>query len=555
MTFRLLSDEHIINSMSTVYEAYFNRQNNISKIVADETIAVKKIGAFFQVTDATAVITAILWCNQVKGNRFQLNKYMKKLEMDTISILECNAEISEFKKKAWLIPSKRAYEIKCTDDFLFSKDFMYAITTNAAEALSIKIEEDFFSAMIQMHRYIKNILSSLEFHSPETIILEFLEKVKHFEPITTIMNDPKIEPMEKVLLAYMVGAYVTGESSFDLDYCLNYINPDGSFHYKFKDRVVQEKSVVFSKGYLTFYTEGFADFSEVNLGSILKEKINHHLITDNKLAFKPRMLTLTKPEELHKVSLYFNENLNNQVTNIMKITSDSFQQLEEKMVERNLKPGLTLLFHGNPGTGKTELVKQIAFENNRLILSIDSSKIINKHVGESEKNVKLIFNEYKEAKKHYLRTPILLLNEADALISKRNSIEKSIDQMYNTLQNILLQELEDFEGIFIATTNMIQNIDLAFDRRFLYKIGFDDPNSETRLKIWEEAFPQLNHRENIAKLNQKYLLSGGQINSIKKRSFIENLLFETDYLSSDYLEQLAQEELYFRDQKHLKVGF
>jgi len=124
MTFRLLSEEHIINSISTVYEAYFSKQSNLAKIVADEAIAVKKVSAFFQVTDATAVITAILWCNQVKGNRFQLNKYMKKLEMDTISILECNAEISEFKKKAWLIPSKRAYEIKCTDDFLFSKDFM-----------------------------------------------------------------------------------------------------------------------------------------------------------------------------------------------------------------------------------------------------------------------------------------------------------------------------------------------------------------------------------------------------------------------------------------------
>lgn len=555
MTFRFLQEEHIINSLSRVYEAFFSQQKSFKIIISDEKEAVNKIVDFFQISETTAVLVAILWCNQVKGNRFQLNKYMKKLEMDTITILECNTEISEFKKKAWLIPSKRSYEIKSTNDFIFSKDFMYAISINTAETLSIKIEEDFFSAMNQMHRYIKNILSSLEFHSPEVIILEFLEKVKHFEPITTFMNDQKIEPMEKVLLAYLVGAYVSGEVIFDMDYCLDYINPEGSFHYKFKDRVIKEKSVVFAKGYLIFYTEGFADFSEVKLGPILTDKINHHLITAKKSVFTSRISSLIKPEELSKVTLYFNDALQCKVKELLKITSDSFQLLEEKMLNRNLKPALTLLFHGAPGTGKTELAKQIAFENNRFILSIDSSKIINKHVGESEKNVKMIFNEYKEAKKHYERAPILLLNEADALISKRNSIEKSIDQMYNTLQNILLQELEDFEGIFIATTNMIQNIDLAFDRRFLYKVSFDTPDNKTRIRLWQEAFPQLKHSDSITKLSCEYVLNGGQINSIKKRAFIENLLFDTDCLSFDYLEQLAKEELTFRDHKHLKVGF
>jgi hypothetical protein len=555
MTTSLLTPDHIIHALTLVYDAFFNHEKNIETILKEEQDSIEKISVFFQISPQTAIITAILWCNQIRGSRFQLNKYMKKLNMNTIAIIECNEALSDFKKKGWLIPSKKSYEIQSTDDYLFSKEFMYAVSVNNSQDLEIKIAEDFFSAMIQLHRYIKNIISSLEFHSSEEIILEYIEKMKHIEPIALLFENPKIQPMERVLLAYLMGSYVAGEGSFDLNYCLDYIDPDGAFHYKFKDRVIKNQSVLFTEDYLSFYTDGFVDFSEVKLGKKITDVIQDRLVTDRIESFRPRILSITNSDSLNPVQLFFNESLETELKKIFEITSNRFESLIEKMKTQNLKSVLTFIFHGNPGTGKTEVVKQLALKNNRNILSVDCSQILDKHVGESEKKMKLIFGEYRQAMKLQVETPILLFNEADALLSKRGNVEKSVDQMYNSLQNILLQELEDFEGIFIATTNMLANMDLAFDRRFLFKIYFEEPNQEIRYQILRDAFPNVDSIETLKKINNKYSLNGGQIHAIKKRVFIENEILEQDTFSMEQLERLAQEQVNFRNYKHLKVGY
>jgi SpoVK/Ycf46/Vps4 family AAA+-type ATPase len=105
------------------------------------------------------------------------------------------------------------------------------------------------------------------------------------------------------------------------------------------------------------------------------------------------------------------------------------------------------LLYGGPGTGKTASVKQIARTTGRAILMVDIAKIQSKWVGESEKNLSKVFEEYRNGKKAFANDPILLFNEADAILGKRFSVKSSVDKSYNAMQNILLQELEDFEGI------------------------------------------------------------------------------------------------------------
>ena len=111
-------------------------------------------------------------------------------------------------------------------------------------------------------------------------------------------------------------------------------------------------------------------------------------------------------------------------------------------------------------------------------------------VGESEKNIKQIFDSYRQKVEEFKMTPILLFNEADAIISKRQEgAERAVDKMENTIQNIILQEMELLDGILIATTNLAQNMDKAFERRFLYKINFTKPTLEARISIWHEMIP------------------------------------------------------------------
>lgn len=180
-----------------------------------------------------------------------------------------------------------------------------------------------------------------------------------------------------------------------------------------------------------------------------------------------------------------------------------------------------IIFYGAPGTGKTMTAHSLGKSLRRQVLSFDCSKILSMYVGESEKNVRKIFDTYTDLTKRTKTEPILLLNEADQFLSSRSSgVNSSADQMHNQMQNIFLEQIEKFEGILIATTNLLENIDTAFSRRFNYKIEFKKPDRSQRALLWERMLPKNAPYEegfNAEELSQ-YSLTGGQINLIIKNT-------------------------------------
>ena len=120
--------------------------------------------------------------------------------------------------------------------------------------------------------------------------------------------------------------------------------------------------------------------------------------------------------------------------------------------------------------------------------------------------------------------PILFFNEADAIINKRmENAERSVDKMENSMQNIILQEIENMEGILIATTNLTKNLDKAFERRFLYKIEFSKPSFEAKCKIWQSMIPELTPMD-AKSLAMSYDFSGGQIENIARKQIVDNII-------------------------------
>jgi SpoVK/Ycf46/Vps4 family AAA+-type ATPase len=113
--------------------------------------------------------------------------------------------------------------------------------------------------------------------------------------------------------------------------------------------------------------------------------------------------------------------------------------------------------------------------------------------------------------------PILLFNEADALISKRKSdTSGNCAQTENAIQNIILEELENLKGIFIATTNLASNMDSAFERRFLFKIKFENPSTEAKTSIWMNKLSWLDEKA-ATEFAREYDFSGGQIDNIVRK--------------------------------------
>ena len=192
----------------------------------------------------------------------------------------------------------------------------------------------------------------------------------------------------------------------------------------------------------------------------------------NKQEFKPQFTQYLKYNTLKK-DIFLDEKISkdiNQLKDVCKTTN--FNKIVKDLKKANLPSGIVSIFYGFPGTGKTASVYEIAKLTKRDVLQVDISSIQSKWVGESEKNTKAIFDEYYKACEILKSKPILLFNEADAIISKRLYVSDAIGQMNNTMQNILLEELENFDGIFIATTNLIDNMDDAFSRRFLNNLTF-----------------------------------------------------------------------------------
>lgn len=206
------------------------------------------------------------------------------------------------------------------------------------------------------------------------------------------------------------------------------------------------------------------------------------------------------------------------------------QQLDLKVVNLLKKWGIKdnkrgidakIIFYGHPGTGKTITAYALSNALKKPILSLDCSKILSMYVGESEKNVRRIFDTYKNITKDLKKDAILLLDEADQFLSQRSVLgNSSVDKMYNQMQNIFLEQIEKFDSILIATTNLLDNIDQAFSRRFNYKIEFLKPSIEQRKLIWRQLLPK---KANYAKdfdLNTlaSFELTGGQIKIIIKNT-------------------------------------
>ncbi len=298
--------------------------------------------------------------------------------------------------------------------------------------------------------------------------------------------------------------------------------------------------------------DGIADNTRYKLTEsakrILLEELNIHT-TDEHLA------DVVKAGKLTSKQLFFPKDIERQVDELTSLLSpEKYDEIHQRMKQTGFRTGFACLFYGGPGTGKTETVYQLARQTGRDIMVVEVPRIKSKWVGDSEKNIKALFDRYRELVKRAKLAPILLFNEADAIIGKRKSeAENAVDKMENSIQNIILQEMENLDGIMIATTNLQQNLDSAFERRFLYKIKFEKPSVEARCNIWQSMIPEL-ERADARKLAEKYNLSGGQIENVARKHSISTILHGKPSDLADTLSVFCSQEQ-IADKSLRKIGF
>ena len=282
-------------------------------------------------------------------------------------------------------------------------------------------------------------------------------------------------------------------------------------------------------------------FTELKISSLSEDKIRGGLLHHEEIEQKP---------------LFYEPGICSQIEELRNLLEEeNYRKVRSRLQENGFRCGLTCLFYGLPGTGKTETVLQLARHTGRDIFQVNISEIKSMWVGESEKNIKQLFDSYQQKVKEMTLAPILLFNEADAIIGKRmEGAQKAVEKMENSVQNIILQAMETLDGILIATTNLAQNMDTAFERRFLYKINFTKPNMNARKSIWQSMMPTLSESD-LETLASHYDFSGGQIENIARHYAIDNILHGSENSSLAQLMQHCEQETLNLKKPSRQIGF
>ena len=295
---------------------------------------------------------------------------------------------------------------------------------------------------------------------------------------------------------------------------------DNEERFSVAKEMMEETHELFEKGFLEFSKKG--NLSEATV--TLTDKGKKLVLGDKAFLFEDSIndKNLIKTDSIKEKRLFYSKENQKEIDRLKNALKDeTLKNIQTRLKDEGLPVGVAVLLYGAPGTGKTESVMQIAKETGRSIVHVDISEAKSAWFGESEKRIKKIFTSYRNAcelaeKKGELM-PILLFNEADALISKRKEdTSGNCAQTENAIQNIILEELENLKGIFIATTNLASNMDSAFERRFLFKIKFENPSTEAKTSIWMNKLSWLDEKA-ATEFARDYDFSGGQIDNIVRK--------------------------------------
>ena len=363
----------------------------------------------------------------------------------------------------------------------------------------------------------------------------------------------KLPEKELVILLQMAVNAFNDREGDDLVQLVRDVAEDPREHYDLCAKFRRQEAKLFSEGLIEFSLAELGIDTEINLTQLVNEQLFAQQPHSLNLLFKPTLCHVHSPESIRNTILVYDDDMLNEMNVIRNaLHPNRFKAAMKKLNQSNLKGGLTILLHGLPGTGKTESVMQLAKASNRTVLRLEISRIKNMWVGESEKNLKKVFTEYKRCRQSMPNEPILLFNEADAILSRRRNVNSSVDQMENSLQNILLQELEEFDGILFATTNFKQNLDAAFERRFLYKVDFSMPSAVARLEMLKFNFPELKEND-LTTIVNKVEFTGSAIDNVKRKWVLSHLFDGHKKLTAGLLHDWLVEES--RGTRKNEIGF
>lgn len=477
------------------------------------------------------------------------NHYMLELKADVDVLIEKRLLFAERSRR-----NRRLFRIG-NFGFLAAENVVDAVFKN------LPLEEGSTNIGLDLFGFCDEVGIQIQSRADEYLnfedLCELVEDMEAKNPDITMVKELqrlRIETVYRVLIYEMMNDFISGCRSTTLGMTLKDMFENKKLYVRIMDEFVSGRSDLIEKGIVSVSKADFGNdmsiaftpyalemFAKEELGSLLKA--NH-------------LKVLTLHAELKEKQLFFDAKLEKEVSFLKQsLQPANFLAMQLRLAEQGFIQGVAALFYGAPGTGKTETVLQLAKATGRDIYRVDISESKSMWYGESQKKIKEIFENYHLACKHCELKPILLFNEADALFgARKQNPHSSVDQTENAIQNILLEEMENLDGILIATTNLAANLDKAFDRRFLFKIEFEKPSEEAKMNIWKSKLDWLSDEQSM-QLAGRFDFSGGEIDNVVRKVLINQVLTGDLPSTENLIEYCQTEKMEKKGVKSTRVGF
>lgn len=542
-----IQSRNLFNTIKQIISATAE-QEFLEERIQDWDAVSEPLREFLNISTAEAVIMAIYMDAAFRDRGVDTDRLVQHFGKDICSLTLISITLQQLSKKQ-LLQSKKPdiFQRRRKQDYKKEYQVIPKVMKAVLDGNSECMQKKSVSTLTDLLDEVSDLLSLQE--EDEITAEAMLDELDHLlqsqqsmPEIQWLLSHKELTIQHIAIVLLMLLEYLDGEEEVTIDRLIRRVCDDMHERITLRRVITDVKSPLIHQKLVRFSDDEFLNRNMLCLTETAVEHLLGGQMEGTSTSFRPVLCQLIQPESLEKETLFYNPPEEKQINLLSEALSEaSYQKIREGLLAQSLKPGFTLLLYGAPGTGKTASVKQIARASGRAILMVDIARIQSKWVGESEKNLSKVFEEYRNSKRVFKNDPILLFNEADAILGKRFSVKSSVDKSYNAMQNILLQELEDFEGIFMATTNLADQLDAAFDRRFVYKISFQAPALEVRKQIMQQAFPQCSP-EILHQLVTDYPVTGGQIMNVKKKLTIQ-LLLQPSLQAAELIHQLIKDEM------------
>lgn len=528
----------------------------INELVMDS----QPLMVFYGITHFEALVFSVYLEAKLKDVDIDLERMVEIFGKKLSTLADVNVALESLIAKKLMYSKRQSFSMRSKEEH----NKVTCVADNAASALmkgdkdlmSATKVENFFALLSQIRELIVqriDLIATTEDMCDDIMALLVLNN--QFPEVEWLCSFKNLSKYDIAILLNIAIEHIEGQEEVNIDKMIKETYSEIQDRVRYSRKVKEGQCALYLNELVTNSDEDFSFLNYVKLSEHAMDVLLGGYKETVAKVLKPKLCKVYKADKIKKETLFYNEAEGKQISTISRaLEEENFQKLKTKLTEKGLKSGINILLYGVAGGGKTSTVMQWAAATGRDVFFLDIANVQSKFVGEAEKQLQSVWTSYRECRKSMDKAPILLFNEADAILGTRMNAENSASKSYNTLQNIMLQNMEDFEdGIFIATTNLASHLDPAFERRFLYKVEYKKPQEAVRRQILSNVFKDIS-AETLEKINMTCELTGGQIQNVHKKILINSLLDEEDNQESMILE-LCNEEFVLSKTDRKPIGF